>query len=300
MLQAKEVFCLHDKTANHATFQIDGLNALKNCKGPRDRIYAIYPLPLNNFGGIAWVDIPLSLRIRFMFGLAQGVDTFHARGFALGAIQTSSLFVMSMDPPVAVVGDYRSANDLFEDAELNLNTSGVSNKAETDVESLGKIYIEMLNPKVRQLTEPDWRASWIQCLQELSRSDNLAKVMSNVIKLLASMVRENPTDRPTMGSVVHRLARELRRLSGEGSDDSSDEDQDDNAKALAHNNTASRTRQTSGCSAIESATNRSRSNTLKRSRTTYEHGRNESGSNIPRSISKVDDRPRMQTQADEK
>ena len=152
------MFCLHDKTAIHATFQVDGLTALKNCKGPRDRIYAIYPLPLINFGGIAWADVPLSLLIRLIFGPAQGVDTFHARGFALGDIHMSSLFVMSMDPPVAVVGDYRSASDLFENAELNPSTSGVSYKAETDVESLGKIYIEMLNPQVRQLTGPDWES----------------------------------------------------------------------------------------------------------------------------------------------
>lgn len=327
LLQAIEVHCQHAKTASQATFQIDGLDSFKNCKVPREKIYAIYPLPLNNFAGVAWDDVTLPVHLQFMFVLAQGAETFHAGGFAFGTIEMSSLLVMSMDPPVAVIGDYRSVSDLFEPADLELKTSGVSTKAESDVESLGKIYIEMLHPQVRQLTGSNWRARWIQTMENYLDLDGPGNAISSVVNLLISMISENPGSRPTMRMVVRCLTWEVSRRTGEELDDWSNQSQDDLHKAtnknglipvnnLALDKQASNTEtaqfqnitppfvapahQSSGHSANDLSTNGFKSKTLKRSRTAYELGRNGLGGSNSQKVSNVKNKPQTMAQASAK
>ena len=222
--------CQHDGAVDRIKLQKDGPKAMAICGEKREKIFFVYSMPLRSFETMNMEEVPVPARIQYMLGPAQGVKNLHGRGFAHGDNRMESMFVISEDPPMAVLGDYHEAVYLPKPTELNPKADEESEQAKRDVEYLGRVYCYLLSPEVRQINGPDWRSRWFQSLDNLlDRDQELGEGLTNVVVMITSMLMEDPARRPPIGEVVDCLSREYKRHSREIVSTSSAEEEDDNA-----------------------------------------------------------------------
>ncbi|KAL9003791.1 MAG: hypothetical protein Q9188_003354 [Gyalolechia gomerana] len=174
------------------------------CDKVEQSIFTTSPLAVSDFRRVPWDNYGTQHLIMFFLGPLQGLLALHNRGYIHRDVHRGNLFVMALQPPRAVLGDFGKTIKATSDDNPHLGPAPtrapeVDGKRQygnqIDIWSLGIAIIEILftdlqGPGVKVTKQ--WHATALNCLNALSRSGVSEELVADLVR---SMLMWEPADR---------------------------------------------------------------------------------------------------------
>ncbi|KAL8993939.1 MAG: hypothetical protein Q9188_007200 [Gyalolechia gomerana] len=198
LLPIRNAWCEH---------QFDGF-----CTELPQNVFSSSPLALYDFSRVPMLDLETPEVLDLFRGPLEGLVNLHHAGIIHRDIHIKNLFVMSMNPAQAVLGDFgkavraeRSSYAFLGPAYTvapEVDTNGKrSYDSKIDVWSFGIVMLRSITncsvPRERATTE--WHDGVLQALAQLS---NLKPSDRDVVNLISSMLDWDPRNRPSASEAL--------------------------------------------------------------------------------------------------
>ncbi|KAI4157138.1 MAG: hypothetical protein L6R39_000764 [Caloplaca ligustica] len=180
-------------------------------------IFTSSPLAVSDFRGVPWDNLDTQQIMMFFRGPLQGLATLHSHGYIHRDVHRGNLFVMAIEPPRAVLGDFGKTIQAVSDVSPHLGPAptrapevdgrqAYTNKI--DIWSLGFAMIEALLPQVaspRGVVTKEWHQNALGALDHMPRLSAYEGVAADLIR---RMLVHDPAKRISAAEALqHRCFR---------------------------------------------------------------------------------------------
>ncbi|KAL8991361.1 MAG: hypothetical protein Q9177_000202 [Variospora cf. flavescens] len=187
------------------------------CNRLPQSVFTSSPLAVSDFRGVPWDNLDTQQIMMFFRGPLQGLATLHSHGYIHRDVHRGNLFVMAVEPPRAVVGDFGKTIKAVSDVSAHLGPAptrapevdgkqAYTNKI--DIWSLGFAMIEALLPQVESpkgVVTKEWHQN---ALGALDLMPGLSAYEGAAADLICRMLIQDPANRiPAAEALQHRCFR---------------------------------------------------------------------------------------------
>ncbi|KAL8826304.1 MAG: hypothetical protein Q9170_007453 [Blastenia crenularia] len=173
-------------------------------------VFISFPLARCDFSGVNWRTCPAPVMVKLFEDVLWGLVTIHGVIFMHRDITTKNLFVMSFDPPSAVIGDFGKAVESLTHRDTQIGpgislapkVNGNEYDKKIDIWSLGYAFLLVVwnRDTDTPLPQPHWYASGITFLEAKEKEAGLD---GHVASLIRKMLDRDPTTRPAAHQILH-------------------------------------------------------------------------------------------------
>lgn len=178
------------------------------CENVPQSIFTASPLALCDFLDAPWATIGTECLIGLLRGPLKGLENLHAQGFIHCDVHVKNIFVLALDPPEAVLGDFGKTVSAARAHNAHLGPKHtcapeVDGKTEycnsIDIWSLGIVFLDVLfpgnGPKLGFPPTKPWWDSTMNLLERFCQQGSVSNRCSLAV-IIKAMLAFIPTERP--------------------------------------------------------------------------------------------------------